>query len=148
MAPRRQAPEAKEPADGVASNINQGKEGSGKTMATKGADAGADTRTDARADTRAALEGTRIKWDDTGMKSSYANVCNVTSTREEVVLLFGMNQAWNRGQKEVTIHLTDRIVVSPYAAKRLSMLLQGVVTEYEKRFGTLNIEVGAGQAKN
>jgi hypothetical protein len=24
------------------------------------------------------------------------------------------------------------------------MLLQGVVTEYEKRFGTLNIDLGAG----
>jgi hypothetical protein len=63
------------------------------------------------------------------------------------VLLFGMNQAWNRGQKEVTIHLTDRIVVSPYAAKRLSMLLQGVVNEYEKRFGTLNIDMPGGDAK-
>ena len=112
-------------------------------MATKGADTAADTRTDPKA----ALEGTRIKWDDSGMKSSYANVCNVTSTREEVVLLFGMNQAWNRGQKEVTIHLTDRIVVSPYAAKRLSMLLQGVVNEYEKRFGTLNIELPGGDKK-
>jgi hypothetical protein len=104
-------------------------------MATKG--------TETAADTRGAPEGTRIKWDDSAMKSSYANVCNVTSTREEVVMLFGMNQAWNRGQKEVTIHLTDRIVVSPYAAKRLSLLLQGVVNEYEKRFGTLNIEGGA-----
>jgi len=58
---------------------------------------------------------TRLKWDDSNMKSSYANVCNVTSTREEVVMLFGINQAWNRGQKEVTIQLTDRIVISPYA---------------------------------
>ncbi|HVY07822.1 MAG TPA: DUF3467 domain-containing protein [Burkholderiales bacterium] len=89
-------------------------------------------------------EGTRIKWDDSHMKSSYANVCNVTSTREEVVMLFGMNQAWNRGQKEVTIELSDRIVVSPYAAKRLSMLLQGVVAEYEKRFGALNVDVPVG----
>jgi hypothetical protein len=78
------------------------------------------------------------------MKSSYANVCNVTSTREEVVLLFGMNQAWNRGQKEVVIQLTNRIVVSPYAAKRLSLLLGNVVKEYENRFGALNIESGAG----
>ena len=85
-------------------------------------------------------ETTRIKWDDSNMKSSYANVCNVTSTREEVVMLFGVNQAWNRGQKEVTIQLTDRIIVSPYAAKRLMMLLDGVVKEYEKRFGALNIE--------
>lgn len=95
----------------------------------------------------AAAEGTRIKWDDSGMRSSYANVCNVTSTREEVVMLFGMNQAWNRGQKEVTIQLTDRIVVSPYAAKRLAMLLDGVIKEYETRFGTLNIDAGTPPAK-
>ena len=86
------------------------------------------------------VQGTRIKWDDAAMRSSYANVCNVTSTREEVVMLFGINQAWNRGQKEVTIQLTDRIIISPYAAKRLATLLDGVVKEYEKRFGALNVE--------
>lgn len=101
----------------------------------------------AQANKQEAAEGTRIKWDDSGMRSSYANVCNVTSTREEVVMLFGMNQAWNRGQKEVTIQLTDRIVVSPYAAKRLAMLLDGVIKEYENRFGTLNIEAAANPAK-
>jgi len=93
--------------------------------------------------------GMKIKWDDSMMKSSYANVCNVTSTREEVVMLFGMNQAWNRGQKEVTIQLTDRIVISPYAAKRMSLLLGNVVKEYENRFGALNIDatMGGGEAK-
>lgn len=96
---------------------------------------------------QAEIAGLKIKWDDSNMKSSYANVCNVTSTREEMVLLFGMNQAWNRGQKEVTIQLTDRIVISPYAAKRLSMLLGNVVKEYESRFGTLNIEPPGGEAK-
>jgi hypothetical protein len=89
------------------------------------------------------VEGTKIKWDDSNMKSAYANVCNVSSTREEVVLLFGVNQAWNRGQKEVTIQLTDRIIISPFAAKRLSLLLGAVVKEYEGRFGTLNVEAGA-----
>ena len=96
---------------------------------------------------QADLAAMKIKWDDSNMKSSYANVCNVTSTREEVVMLFGMNQAWNRGQKEVTIQLTDRIVISPYAAKRLSMLLGNVVKEYENRFGALNIETGTGGEK-
>jgi hypothetical protein len=105
-------------------------------MATKASEGGAETT----------VEGTKIKWDDSGMKSAYANVCNVSSTREEVVMLFGVNQAWNRGQKEVTIQLTDRIIISPYAAKRLSMLLGGVVKEYESRFGTLNVEPGAAQS--
>src|SRR3954470_15840513 len=96
------------------------------------------TRPEATAETT--VEGTKIRWDDSNMKSAYANVCNVSSTREEVVMLFGVNQAWNRGQKDVTIQLTDRIIVSPFAAKRLSMLLSGVVKEYENRFGALNIE--------
>jgi len=82
--------------------------------------------------------GPTIRWDDSKMRSVYANVCNVSSTREEVTLLFGTNQAWRSGQKEVGIELTDRIIVSPFAAKRLSVLLNGVVAEYEKRFGALN----------
>ena len=86
-----------------------------------------------------------IKWDDSQMRSGYANVCNVTSTREEVVMLFGMNQAWNRGQKEVTIQLTDRIIISPYAAKRLTVLLDNVVKEYERRFGALSVETPTPQ---
>jgi hypothetical protein len=102
-------------------------------MATKAAAEGAETT----------IEGTKIKWDDSNMKSAYANVCNVSSTREEVVMLFGVNQAWNRGQKEVVIQLTDRIIISPFAAKRLSLLLGSVVKEYESRFGTLNVEPGA-----
>jgi hypothetical protein len=108
------------------------------------------TKPTENAGVQADIAGMKIKWDDANMKSSYANVCNVTSTREEVVMLFGINQAWNRGQKEVTIQLTDRIIISPYAAKRLSMLLGGVVKEYESRFGQLNVEAptAAGAVKN
>jgi hypothetical protein len=93
-----------------------------------------------------AQETARIKWDDSNMKSSYANVCNVTSTREEVVMLFGINQAWNAGQKDVSVQLTVRIILSPYAAKRLGMLLDGVVKEYERRFGELGLEQQGPQA--
>ena len=86
---------------------------------------------------------TRIVWDDSGMRSVYANVSNVAGTREEIVLLFGMNQAWHAGQKEVKVQLTDRIVLSPFAAKRFSILLNNVLQDYEKRYGAL--EVGAPQ---
>ena len=82
-----------------------------------------------------------IKWDDSKMRSSYANVANVASTREEVVLLFGINQAWHGGQKEVTIQLTDRLILSPFAAKRLSILLSNVLREHEARFGPVPVEV-------
>ena len=82
-------------------------------------------------------EAMRVRWDDTQMKSSYANVCNVASTREEVVFLFGTNQAWHAGQREIPVQLTDRIIMSPHAAKRLSVLLDNVLKEYENRFGKL-----------
>ncbi len=82
----------------------------------------------------------RIRWDDSNMRSTYANVCNVASTREEVTLLFGTNQTWHTGQKELTVGLSDRIILNPYAAKRLSILLDNVIKEYESRFGEIGLE--------
>lgn len=82
---------------------------------------------------------TKIVWDDSDMRSIYANVANVAGGREEIVLLLGMNQAWHAGQKEVNVKLTDRVILSPFAAKRLSLLLNNVVAEYEKKFGKLDI---------
>ena len=88
--------------------------------------------------TEAARPG--VVWDDSAMRSTYANVCNVTSTREEVVVVFGTNQAWKGAGQSVTVELSDRMILSPFAAKRLSRLLNGVVEEYERRFGMLAIE--------
>lgn len=82
-----------------------------------------------------------VNWDDTHMKTAYANVVNAASTREEVTLFFGTNQTWNPvGAKEFNVRLSDRIVLSPYAAKRLWTLLGVILQEYEKRFGVLQIE--------
>lgn len=81
----------------------------------------------------------KVNWDDSNMKTSYANVCNVASTREEMTLLFGTNQTWNADQNEFSVRLSDRIILSPFAAKRLAMLIGNVVGEYEKRFGTIEI---------
>jgi hypothetical protein len=85
-----------------------------------------------------------VHWDDTSMKTSYANVVNATSTREEVTLFFGTNLTWNPGEaKEFNVRLSDRIVLNPFAAKRLWILLGAVLKEYETRFGPLNIDVSA-----
>ena len=84
---------------------------------------------------------TTIRWDGSKMASSYANICNVSSSREEVTLLFGTNQNWHAGQKELTVELSDRIILNPYAAKRLAVLLSNTMAEYEKRFGELQLEV-------
>jgi hypothetical protein len=90
----------------------------------------------------------KVTWDTSEMKSSYANVCNVSSTREEVVLTFGINQTWTGAQDEVKVQLTDRLILSPFAAKRLAALLSNVVEQYQARFGDLGpvTQPGAGQS--
>jgi hypothetical protein len=80
-----------------------------------------------------------VKWDTTNLRSSYANFCNANSTREEVVLNFGVNKTWERGpQGALDIELNHRIVLSPFAAKRLTELLQNLMKEYESRYGALS----------
>ena len=82
-----------------------------------------------------------VNWDDSTMRTTYANVVNAASTREEVTLFFGTNQTWNPGaNKEFDVKLEDRIVLNPHAAKRLFVLLGAVLAQYEKRFGEIRLE--------
>lgn len=89
---------------------------------------------------KARAEAPRITWDQTKMKTTYANVCNVSSTREEVSVLFGTNQSTNVAQNGITVELTDRIILNPYAAKRLANVLASVLQQYETAFGPLSID--------
>ncbi len=81
-----------------------------------------------------------MRWDDSRMTTHFSNVANIQSTREQVDLFFGTNQTWNASSdRPLSIELSNRIILSPYAAKRLSVALNGVLREYEQRYGTLNI---------
>src|SRR5690606_9023632 len=93
---------------------------------------------DKEAAVRTARDTARVSWNTERLKSSYCNVANATSTREEVVLNFGVNQSWDRGAGELEIQLEHRIILSPFAAKRLNDLLSRLMKEYEARYGVLN----------
>jgi hypothetical protein len=80
----------------------------------------------------------RLNIETSGLRSSYCNVCNASSTREEVVLNFGVSHNWDRGQGSGTdVELTHRIILSPFAAKRVAQLLTNLMKEYETRYGEL-----------
>jgi hypothetical protein len=83
-------------------------------------------------------QAARINWDDSQMKSSYANVCNAVGTREEVVLFFGISNPTQSGGPEISVQLSQRVILSPFAAKRLATLLGNVVQQYEQRWGGLS----------
>jgi hypothetical protein len=83
---------------------------------------------------------TKVTWDDRKMVTTFANVVNVLATREEVTILFGLNQTWNTPQaRDLTVELSNRMILTPYAAKRLLTLLQARMAEYEARLGPLTL---------
>ena len=79
----------------------------------------------------------KLIWDASNITTSYANVCNVNSTQEEMVFFMGVNDIWDAELGELTIKLENRVVMSPFAAKRLLLILNSVIEGYENSFGEL-----------
>ncbi|MGF7206225.1 hypothetical protein GGE65_000786 [Skermanella aerolata] len=61
----------------------------------------------------------------------------MASTREEVMFLFGTSQNWHNGQDDVVVELSNRLIMTPSAAKRLLIILHQTVEQYEKQFGKI-----------
>lgn len=79
----------------------------------------------------------QVKFDTSNLKSTYCNVCNGSSTREEVVLNFGVNSTWDLGRDQLEVALHHRIVMSPHAAKRVRDMMVRLIEEHEARHGKL-----------
>ena len=82
----------------------------------------------------------QVRFSTGNLKSSYCNMCNATSTREEVVLNFGINQNWDQpGARPgaLEVEMQHRVILSPFAAKRLSDALGQLMRDYEDRHGKL-----------
>lgn len=75
------------------------------------------------------------------MHTVYANFAQVKATREEFMLLLGTSDSGPPAQYELHVALNERIILSPTAAKRLSVLLNNIIQAYESEFGSLNEEV-------
>ena len=76
-----------------------------------------------------------VHWDDSGVKSAYANVFDIAGSREEIALLFGQSRPSDKDGKPVP--LTNRILLNPLTAKRLLAQLTRIIREYETTYGRL-----------
>jgi len=82
-----------------------------------------------------------VVWREEAMQTQFANVVNVQGTREQVDIFFGTNRTWNaESGGQVTVELSNRIILTPLAAKRLSTILANVLREHERRYGALEVE--------
>lgn len=82
-----------------------------------------------------------IRWDDSQARTVYSNAFNVLAAKDEIVLLLGMKEARNSGLDEVTVRLSDRIVLSPINAKALLTQLNRFIQTYEAQYGSLDLHL-------
>ena len=82
-----------------------------------------------------------VVWNDSNMKSIYVNATNVVAGREEVMVLMGVNRAWKMNQEKVDVDLAERVVMTPFTAKRLAIMLGATLKAYEAKYGKIEIGI-------
>lgn len=78
--------------------------------------------------------GPAVIWDIADMSTLYGTVLGIEVTREEIRLLFG-SRTVRRNRYDETVMVSDRIIMSPLAAKRLLVLLQKIVARHQLPIG-------------
>ena len=77
---------------------------------------------------------------DANANAGYANFCRVSGTPEELILDLGLNPTpYATGKVEV--HVTHRIILNHYTAKRLWSALSMALQRHEQAFGVLETDV-------
>lgn len=84
----------------------------------------------------------QLRIDESRMSTTYANTIRTATTPDEVVLDFGLNMPMpaQNGQAAMTFAVGSRVVMNWAGAKRLALSLQQIVGQYEKAFGTIELE--------
>ena len=86
-------------------------------------------------------QGTVLRVHDQDAKTSYANVCLLSSTREEMILNFGLTlPSAQRERREANMLVSDRVIMSLPAAKRLAIALSQAIQRYENAFGVIALQ--------
>jgi Protein of unknown function (DUF3467) len=87
-----------------------------------------------------------LRLDERNMRASYANAFRTNVTPEEVMLDFGLNvvsgTAAQGRQPEMTFQLGERIILNPFTAKRLAIMLGQLIRQHEQQFGEVELDAG------
>jgi hypothetical protein len=89
----------------------------------------------------------QLRIDESRMSTTYANTIRTATTADEVVMDFGLNMPMpaQNGQAAMTFAVGSRVVMNWSGAKRLALSLQQIIAQYEKTFGTIELDRGQGQ---
>jgi hypothetical protein len=75
------------------------------------------------------------------LKTTYANICRIAQTPNEMIMDFGMNANFFGKILDEPVNLETRIILSHDAAKRLLLHLANHIQGYEAKFGVIELEV-------
>jgi hypothetical protein len=79
---------------------------------------------------------------DTGtLKTTYANVCRIAQTPNEMIVDFGLNPNFFGTILPEPLKLETRIVMSHDAAKRLLLHLANSIQSYEAKYGVIELDI-------
>ncbi|MHA3773555.1 DUF3467 domain-containing protein [Verrucomicrobiota bacterium sgz303538] len=79
--------------------------------------------------------------DQANLKTSYANVCRIAQTPNEVIIDFGMNPNFFGTILDEPLKLDNRVIMSHDAAKRLCLHLTATLQNFEARYGVIELDV-------
>ena len=79
--------------------------------------------------------------DTTNLQASYANVCRIAQTPNEVIIDFGLNPNFFGQIIDEPLKLDQRIIFSHDAAKRLCLHLTATIQNYEAKYGVIELDV-------
>ncbi len=80
-----------------------------------------------------------IRWDEAKARTISPTICTISATPDEFVFLFGRKDPLGRHGQRPTVRDAERVIVSPFIAKRLAASLDELLRQYELRFGPLDL---------
>ena len=82
----------------------------------------------------------QLQIDDAGTPSTYSTTVRVWGSAEEINLDFA-GALRPTGQNTAKLKIEQRVILNPWAAKRLAIALAQAVGRYEQMYGTLELDV-------
>lgn len=80
----------------------------------------------------------QVAWDDRSVSTVYANVVDGFASKDELTLLLGTLRPRRVGPKgSVQVTMSHQVILSPSTAKRLLVLLSGMIAGHEKAHGEI-----------
>ena len=79
----------------------------------------------------------RFSFEGSNIRDVYANAVKLSAGKEEVVLRFGINRSQDFSSREAEVRSLSSVILNPFAAKRLALLLNNTLRDYEAKYGPL-----------